>query len=441
MNKTEFTILSAEDYKKYNITTRSAQQVFHQMTPYFWFILAGVGGIYMTSTRDVDDNNNVGILCSRTYSSDNNFLAIENTERIAVKPVIKNPSSLIYKIETDEISSFRYDDNPNIDVDRNCYFIYGVYPSELVSKKDRKEIEKAYKKNKIFKTGKEYTIISKKYEEYTLPSEIDRIKFYNLFSTDVNRNYLKMKKYIRFTKKVRTKFLKKEKEKVYWVEVKGIEWYSNEKPEIAISRYNVFSGVPLTLDNKYYGIIEKTYLYEYLNSTFSTEILPLKEYLMEKSIEKIGMDDNNREMFYKIINNDIDILKKYSTETILYYIKEKYSGLKDEDYENIVVGLLKYISLTEDNYFYQEVEKEKELKNIEEEKENKENKISEYKKQMRLNNKTCEEITDDVSKYITSDMTNDEITEMIYSMYPGLKHEELGTILNELNNKPKVLTR
>ena len=153
------------------------------------------------------------------------------------------------------------------------------------------------------------------------------------------------------------------------------------------------------------------------------------------------MDDNNREMFYKIINNDIDILKKYSTETILYYIKEKYSGLKDEECEKIVVGLLKYISLTEDNYFYQEVEQEKELKNIEEEKENKENKISEYKKQMRLNNKTCEEITDDVSKYITSDMTNDEITEMIYSMYPGLKHEELGTILNELNNKPKVLTR
>ena len=440
--KADLTILFAEDYKKYNISTRGCRDVLEALTPYFWssvveeVLQSYRDDLYMSSTRDIDDDNNVGI-----YVMPRCFSTLENTKKISVKPVIKNPSNLTYNFTTKEEELFRSEDDPNKDVRRRCFFKYGVYPSELVSKKNRKKLERAYKKNKLIKTGKEYTIDSKKYEEYTLPSEIDRIKLYNLFSTDVNGNYLYVKKYMRFTKKVQTKIFKREKEEVYWVNVNSIEWYINEKDNIAISRYNVFSGVPLTLDNHYYGNIEKTYLYEFLNNTFSTEILPLGEYFIEKSIEKIGMDDNNREMFYKIINNDIDILKKYSTETILYYIKEKYSGLKDEECEKIVVGLLKYISLTEDNYFYQEVEQEKELKNIEEEKENKENKISEYKKQMRLNNKTCEEITDDVSKYITSDMTNDEITEMIYSMYPGLKHEELGTILNELNNKPKVLTR
>ena len=158
-------------------------------------------------------------------------------------------------------------------------------------------------------------------------------------------------------------------------------------------------------------------------------------------MEKIDISDSIKEIFYEIINNDIDVLKMYQTKNLLYYVKEKYNELSDTEYENIVVELLKYISLTEDNYLYQKTEQEKELKISKEEKENKENKIMEYKKQMRLNNKTYEEIADDVSKYITSDMTNSEITEEIYSMYPYVKHEELQEILNDLDNKPKVLVR
>ena len=256
---------------------------------------------------------------------------------------------------------------------------------------------------------------------------------------------MKIKKYIRFTKKVQTKIFKREKEEVYWVNVDSIEWYINEKDNIAISRYNVFSGVPLTLDNQYYGNIEKTYLYEFLNNTFSTEILPLGEYFIEKSMEKIDISDSVKEIFYEIINEDIDFLKMYQTKNILYYVKEKYSELKDKDYENIVVGLLKYISLTENNYFYQEVKKEIEKRKLEislkEDKNNAEEKLKKYNDQTRLNNKTCEEIADDVSKYISSNMTIDEITEAIYSMYPYVKHEELTEILNELDNKPKVLVR
>lgn len=437
--KADLTILSAEDYDKYNISTRGCMDVLEALTPYFWSSIVEEvlqsyrDDLYMSSTRDIDDDNNVGI-----YVMPRCFSTLENTKKISVKPVIKKPSNLTYKFIIDEEELFRSEYDPNKDVRRKCFFKYGVYPSELVSKKDRKRLEKAYKKNKLIKTGKEYTIDSKKYEEYTLPSEIDRIKLYNLFSTDVNRNYLKMKKYMRFTKKVQTKIFKKEKEEVYWVEVEPIEWYINEKDNIAISRYNVFSGVPLTLDNHYYGNIEKTYLYEFLNNTFSTEILPLKEYFIEKSMEKIDVSDSVKEIFYEIINEDIDVLKMYQTKNILYYVKEKYSELSDIEYENIVVGLLKYISLTENNYLYQETEQEKELQSSLEEKENKENKIMEYKKQMRLNNKTCEEIADDISKYITSDMTNDEITEAIYTLYPYLKNEELETVLFKIDIKQKV---
>ena len=162
-------------------------------------------------------------------------------------------------------------------------------------------------------------------------------------------------------------------------------------------------------------------------------------------MEKIDISDSVKEIFYEIINEDIDFLKMYQTKNILYYVKEKYSELKDKDYENIVVGLLKYISLTENNYFYQEVKKEIEKRKLEislkEDKNNAEEKLKKYNDQTRLNNKTCEEIADDVSKYISSNMTIDEITEAIYSMYPYVKHEELTEILNELDNKPKVLVR
>ena len=439
--KADLTILTLDEYDKYNISSCSTCDVFYPFTPDFWSIVTEVEhdyykNPYMTSTRDIDDDNNVGIYTMPLY-----FSTLENTKEISVKPVIKNPSNITYKLITDEILLFHSKDDCNKEVRRNCYFMYGVYPSELVSKKNRKKLERAYKKNKLIKTGKEYTIDSKKYEEYTLPSEFDRIKV----STDVNRNYLKIKKYIRFTKKVQTKIFKREKEEVYWVNVDSIEWYINEKDNIAISRYNVFSGVPLTLDNHYYGNIEKTYLYEFLNNTFSTEILPLGEYFIEKSMEKIDISDSVKEIFYEIINEDIDFLKMYQTKNILYYVKEKYSELKDKDYENIVVGLLKYISLTENNYFYQEVKKEIEKRKLEislkEDKNNAEEKLKKYNDQTRLNNKTCEEIADDVSKYISSNMTIDEITEAIYSMYPYVKHEELTEILNELDNKPKVLVR
>ena len=447
MNKNEFTILSLDDDSYFPVLNDCTVYAYNNGTPEFWSIVTGTDleykNAYMTSTREVDDNNNIGInikysgnksikdaLCFSLKQNDfkTGFISLENTEKIAVKPVMKDFSYLDYIIKFDHY--------------KDGHFDYGVYPFEIVrEKEEKKELERAYKKNKLIKTGKQYTIASKKYEEYALPSEFDSTLEHNMGyylskkdTIDVNIKYLSRHKYIRFTKESPSKFFNKKE--VYWVSIKPIKWFG--RYNMAISEYNVFSGVPLTLDNKYYGNIKNTYLYEFLNNIFSKEILPLKDYFMETAIEKLNMDDNTRELFYEIINNDIDILKKYSTEIILYYIKNNYSGLKDEEYEKIVVGVLKYISLTENNYFYQEVEEEKKKKNLEDDNIIINNKIKEYNTQMRLKNKSCEEIADDVSKDITSDMSVDEITEAIYTLYPYLKNEELETVLFKIDIKQKV---
>ena len=154
--KADLTILFAEDYKKYNISTRGCRDVLEALTPYFWssvveeVLQSYRDDLYMSSTRDIDDDNNVGI-----YVMPRCFSTLENTKKISVKPVIKNPSNLTYNFTTKEEELFRSEDDPNKDVRRRCFFKYGVYPSELVSKKNRKKLERAYKKNKLIKTGKE----------------------------------------------------------------------------------------------------------------------------------------------------------------------------------------------------------------------------------------------------------------------------------------------
>ena len=87
--KADLTILFAEDYKKYNISTRGCRDVLEALTPYFWssvveeVLQSYRDDLYMSSTRDIDDDNNVGI-----YVMPRCFSTLENTKKISVKPVI-----------------------------------------------------------------------------------------------------------------------------------------------------------------------------------------------------------------------------------------------------------------------------------------------------------------------------------------------------------------
>ena len=448
--KPEVTILSDKDYKKYfqkKNWNKEEYRNFCAYTPNFWSLVTenqnDKKNLFMTTTREVDDNNKIGIIVNDiNHEIEDSFSSLDNTEKIAVKPVIKNPSELSYKLK---ITGNEFD-----------YFEYGVYPSKInksdISDITNRKLARAYRKNKLIKTGKEYTIGFKKYEEYAIKTDYEYISLGNmahvLFSNraaiDVNLKYLSTRKFIRFVSENPKKIF--HKKKVHWIEVEEIVWVFTKNNKMAIADCNVFSGVPLTLDNQYHGNFEKTYLYDYLNNTFAKEILPIKDYFIEKSMEKVDMDKKTKKIFYKLVENDeICDLKNISTKIMLYYIKEKYNDLKEEEYEKLVIASLKYISLTENNYFYQEVKKETEKRKLEislkEDKKNAEEKLKKYNDQTRLNNKTTGEIKEEVLKNISSDMTSDEIIEVIYSMYPYLKNEELTEILNELDNKPKVLVR
>ena len=449
--KPELTIFSAEEYKKHFIETSIQCYNYYGYTSDFWSLVTGNDSFftkrkYMTSTRDVNGFNKIGILAVDYCSHDvpTIFMSLKETDKIAVKPVIKNLDELSYTLKCKNGSWGK--------------FLYGVFPFEMLCNKNNpsitnEEIENEYKNNKLIKTGKEYTIGFKKYEEYVLetpevwknennyfPNEKD---LYNKYFSekkdiDVNVKYLARKKYIRFVDKSSSRILWVEVEPIEWVTVEVNEGKHSPYTEYAVARCNVFSGVPLTLTNSYYGNFENTYLYEYLNNNFATEILPIKDYFIEKSIEKLDMKKKLKKIFLKLIEeDDIYNLDDKLPNIMLYYIKDKYNDLKESDYAKLEYAVLKYILLTKDNYFYQEVIREKRKKLQKEERDKFEEQLENLKIQSRLNNMSFDEIVDHVLKYVTSDMSVDEIIEAIYTLYPYLKNDELPYILHKVRELKK----
>ena len=64
--------------------------------------------------------------------------------------------------------------------------------------------------------------------------------------------------------------------KLYWIEVKPIDWLFDEKSQIYISKKALFAGLTFNDTLTYNGDFSKTFLNHYLNTYFSQEILTFK---------------------------------------------------------------------------------------------------------------------------------------------------------------------
>ena len=147
---------------------------------------------------------------------------------------------------------------------------YGEYPQSIVSEDFSRTLERAYSNGTINQTNKKYTTDSVCYEDTDTPFKA---------RTHIEYEY-NGKKYIRFVADSNCKgeILSDgrtiQEGSPYWVEVKPIKWMIDERTNIDLSKYLIFSGVQFNKERNYEGDFENTDIYNFMKTYFSKDIIP-----------------------------------------------------------------------------------------------------------------------------------------------------------------------
>jgi len=145
---------------------------------------------------------------------------------------------------------------------------YGEYPQTIADESITRELEQAFSKNQLQKTGKIYNFDSEKRDAYDKP-----------FNAKQHAEYQhKGKKYIRVEAKpygegysTLSNGKTPQTDEVYWVEVQPIEWL-RDPSGICVARQALFAGVQFDKKKSYDGNFEKTDMKQYLQNHFAKEM-------------------------------------------------------------------------------------------------------------------------------------------------------------------------
>jgi hypothetical protein len=145
---------------------------------------------------------------------------------------------------------------------------YGEYPQTIAEENITRELEQAFSKAQLQKTGKTYTFDSEKRDANDTP-----------FSAKEHAEYQhKGKRYIRVEAKpyggdnsVLSNGKKPQAGEVYWTEVQPIEWL-RDPSGICVAKQALFAGVQFDKKKSYDGNFEKTDMKQYLQSHFAKEM-------------------------------------------------------------------------------------------------------------------------------------------------------------------------
>lgn len=173
---------------------------------------------------------------------------------------------------------------------------YGEYPQKVASKRLQDELERAYNYNQssIRKTGKTYTIDSRKYDEHDEKFSAQIIEEY---SFDDGKKYVIVKANSYYDgSEFKLSNGERYKDGDYvWVEVQPIKWLIDEKSDIALSERLLFAGVQFKHERNYKGDFRTTDIKEFMDRYFSKDITPSfsKEITPE---EKKQIEENKAEL-------------------------------------------------------------------------------------------------------------------------------------------------
>ena len=145
---------------------------------------------------------------------------------------------------------------------------YGEYPQTIAEENLTRELEQAFSKGQLQKTGKTYNFDSEKRDAYDKP-----------FSAKEHAEYQhKGKRYVRVEAKpygddysVLSNGKKPQTGEVHWVEVQPIEWL-RDPSGICVARQALFAGVQFDKNKSYDGNFEKTDMKQYLQNYFAKEM-------------------------------------------------------------------------------------------------------------------------------------------------------------------------
>lgn len=153
------------------------------------------------------------------------------------------------------------------------------YPRTIVNEHMQEVLDKKLAENKLIKTGKTYTVDSRKYDEYKeqfKPQKLIEYHFYDKNYVKVKANLYKNNEYLKEVKaKMSNDRIVKDKEEV-WVAVEPIKWIMDE--EIAFSLNALFAGIQFDDKEFYNGDFLYTNIKNFLDNYFSKEIILSDEY-------------------------------------------------------------------------------------------------------------------------------------------------------------------
>ena len=214
---------------------------------------------------------------------------------------------------------------------------FGEYPQYVVSEKIANTLEKLYFNKTIIQTGKSYTTDS--VNSLTSPFEA---------RAHIEYEY-NGKKYIRFVGdnncngEILSNGQRIKYGEPYWVEVSPVKWLVDEKNDIALCKYLIFSGVRFNSDSYYNGNFKNTEIKKFMDTYLAKNIIPSNTYEKTIDIEDLtklilNLKGLSEDTFEKLKNfNAEEYLKKISSENInIKDRKELISYLKNlkEDIRN-----------------------------------------------------------------------------------------------------------
>ena len=157
------------------------------------------------------------------------------------------------------------------------------YPQTIVDENYSCELERAYNNKSLRTTGNNYTTDSIYWRDFNNISFTPRS--FNEYEYNGN-------KYIRFVGDLNCygevlsdgRIIKEGQ--VYWVKVEPIVWLVDEKADIALSKYILFSGVQFNNTTDYDGDFDNTDIKQFMDNYFSKEIVSDRVYSQTTSVEQ-----------------------------------------------------------------------------------------------------------------------------------------------------------
>jgi hypothetical protein len=161
---------------------------------------------------------------------------------------------------------------------------YGEYPQTIADESITRELEQAFSKNQLQKTGKIYNFDSEKSKAFDKPFNAKEHAEYQ----HKGKKYIRVEAQPRDDDSVLSTGHKPQAGEACWIEVQPIEWLKDPSG-MMVARQALFAGVQFDRNKRYDGKFENTDMYRYLNTHFAQEIIPSPS--LEQSQAAGGMQE------------------------------------------------------------------------------------------------------------------------------------------------------